>query len=433
MNGHPSTHDQAPGWLRRAGQRVRFHWILSPKLDLAFYIGSALIGWLYVGLIWWGVRALDNPLEDPLSTVQLGSIEIPVDLRLLIFVSWAVFLDAPHLWATLGRTFCDPDEWASRRGILVRSLGWFALGPVLIVSPYALGSATAALGMKLPPAAMALGALGFFTFFRLWAYYHVVRQHWGFFRLYKRKGQDYSHDRLDTWFFYTTMFGPIVLFLTGSIYQDLPGFPDLGMHAPLVSGLSVADLLHPAVWALYLAVILVYLAHLGLLLKRGHPVNGSKLLYMSLLIPLHLVAFSHPIIVLFLNPIVTAGHNIQYHCIVYFYGRKKYAANDDRRYRLPRFLFSNLLNYGFVGLAFTFVFYRGPWIDWVKRVTGITLDEAVLDWMGMMAGITDPSSLALGQQVMVAAVLGFAMQHYYLDSKIWRVSKDSAVRKNLQV
>ncbi|HSR69823.1 MAG TPA: hypothetical protein VLU25_17985 [Acidobacteriota bacterium] len=414
-------------------RRVRFHWILGAKLDLVFYIGSALVGWLYVGLIWWAVQALDDPLTEPFSTLQVGSMEIPFDLRLLIFVSWAVFLDAPHLWATLGRTFCDPDEWATRRTVLLRSLGLFLLGPALIVTPYALGSLTASFGLQLSAALMAYGAILFFAFFRLWAYYHVVRQHWGFFRLYKRKGEDYRHDRLDTWFFNTTMFAPIVLFMTSSAYLDLPGFPDLGLHAPLLYSLSVADILHPAAWALYAGVIAVYLGHVGLLLKRGEPVNGSKLLYMSLLIPLHLVAFSHPVIVLFLNPIVTAGHNIQYHCIVYFYGRKKYAGSQERRYRVPRFLFANLANYALVGLAFTFIFYRGPWIEWVKRVTGVALDDAVLDWMGMMAGITDPSTLALGQQVMVAAVLGFAMQHYYLDSKIWRVGTDSAVRENLQV
>ena len=51
----------------------------------------------------------------------------------------------------------------------------------------------------------------------------------------------------------------------------------------------------------------------------------------------------------------------------------------------------------------------------------------------MMAGVRDPAALGLGEQVMAALIVGFAMQHYYLDSKIWRVRKDEQVRKYLKV
>lgn len=34
---------------------------------------------------------------------------------------------------------------------------------------------------------------------------------------------------------------------------------------------------------------------------------------MLLIIPLHFVAFSHPVMVFFAVPLVTVGHNIQYH------------------------------------------------------------------------------------------------------------------------
>ena len=51
----------------------------------------------------------------------------------------------------------------------------------------------------------------------------------------------------------------------------------------------------------------------------------------------------------------------------------------------------------------------------------------------MMAGIRNPASLGLGEQLLGAALLGFAMQHYYLDAKVWRVRKDKEVRKYLKV
>ncbi len=69
----------------------------------------------------------------------------------------------------------------------------------------------------------------------------------------------------------------------------------------------------------------------------------------------------------------------------------------------------------------------------MRDVTGVALDEVVFDSLGMMAGVQDPAALGLGQQLFAAMLLGFAMQHYYLDAKIWRVSKDVEVRRNLGV
>ena len=53
-------------------QRLRFVWILEPRKDLVFYLGSALAGWLYAGLIWYAIQTLANPLEEPLGILRLG-------------------------------------------------------------------------------------------------------------------------------------------------------------------------------------------------------------------------------------------------------------------------------------------------------------------------------------------------------------------------
>ena len=44
--------------------RIKFNWILSRRKDLLFYIGSALAGWLYVGIIFYAIYALNDPLRD---------------------------------------------------------------------------------------------------------------------------------------------------------------------------------------------------------------------------------------------------------------------------------------------------------------------------------------------------------------------------------
>ena len=192
-------------------------------------------------------------------------------------------------------------------------------------------------------------------------------------------------------------------------------------------------MLFPLAVAAYAAVIAGYVWRQTRDWRAGVPLNGSKLAYMGLLVPLHLVAFSHPLMAAFLVPLVTVGHNIQYHCIVYTYARRKYGGSTHAAHRLARVVFANLGAYAATGLLFTFLCYRGPWIAWLERAAGISLDRAVLNSLGMMAGVQDPASLQLGEQLLAAVIVGFALQHYYLDSKIWRVSKDKGVAKQLKV
>jgi hypothetical protein len=415
-----------------AGPRVRFHWILGPRSDLAFYIGSALAGWAYVAVILVALATRADPLRDPLATVSFGGASIALTLHLLVMVSWAFILDAPHVWATLGRTLLDPTEWRTRGRELRRSFGFFLLGPAAILLPYA---AAASLGLALSPGQLATGALVFFVFFRLWAYYHVVRQHWGFFMLYKRKAgeQDPRTHRADTWFFNLSLYLPLVLFMTSTWYAETPGFPNLGLRVPLVAGVSIGAVVFPIAAAAYVASLVAYAWLQVGAWRRGATLNGSKLAYMALIVPLHLVAFSHPVLAAFVVPLVTVGHNIQYHCIVYTYARRKYGASADPAFRIARLAFANVGAYALAGLAFTFLCYRGPWIGWMERTLGISLDRAVLNSLAMMAGVQDPSALGLGEQLLAATIVGFALQHYYLDAKIWRVSRDRDVQRHLQV
>ncbi len=50
-----------------------------------------------------------------------------------------------------------------------------------------------------------------------------------------------------------------------------------------------------------------------------------------------------------------------------------------------------------------------------------------------VGGLAIPLTLELLVIASWALIVGFAMQHYYLDSKIWRVRKDKQVRKYLKV
>ncbi|HIM10513.1 TPA: hypothetical protein EYM26_06875, partial [Candidatus Poribacteria bacterium] len=92
---------------KKMKRRLDFEWILDQKRDLIFYIGSALIGWLYVGIIWYASHHFSDTRKGSFGSLRVGDLEISFTIQLLVVTSWAIFLDAPHIWATLSRTLFD--------------------------------------------------------------------------------------------------------------------------------------------------------------------------------------------------------------------------------------------------------------------------------------------------------------------------------------
>src|SRR4029078_11389352 len=85
--------------------------------------------------------------------------------------------------------------------LLIGALGWFLLGPACVLAGILTGT-----------------PLIFFIFLvlaQLWAYWHVVRQHYGFMVLYQKKNGEVAgkENKADYWIFYTLMLAPFVSFL----------------------------------------------------------------------------------------------------------------------------------------------------------------------------------------------------------------------------
>jgi len=410
-------------------ERVRWQFLHSAPADLTWYIGSSLLGWLYVVLVLVLGRGLSDPVRDPFAHLQILGLSLPLTLGLLVVSSWAILIDAPHVFATLARTWLDPDEWSERRSILLGSTAWFLLGPAVILGPYALGAL-----VPLPPETLALPSYLFFVFFRLWAYYHVVRQHWGFLVLYKRRNEDFAdplENRVDAWFFNAALYLPLLLFMTAPWYRET-GMPDLGLDRPLWRGHSAASVLHPLMLAAYPAAILSYVAFQALRYRQRRPRNGPKLLFLLSIVPLHLAVFSDPLLALFVVPVVTVGHNLQYHRIVWAFARNKYLSRSEPSFRWARSAFASVPRYFALGLLFTLLLYQGPWVEFVKSGLARMLD-AGLEGLGLLAGLARPEETAIGARVAATLFLGWAMQHYYLDSKIWRVRRDKKLGEHLRL
>jgi hypothetical protein len=337
-------------------------WIISRRQDLAFIIGSSLAGYLYV--------------------VLFAVVQVPVSY---LWWFWSLGFDGTHIFATASRTYFDAEERRRNRKLLFGSLVvFFSMGPVLVLA-----------GMKLLLA----------VFVGAWAYYHVVRQHYGFAMLYKVKNRDLAPEdnRLDRWFLGLMMIAPP--FHRFFVHQPR----ELGLPAHIALDV-VAPWFEPLMWSGLATITILYGRRLWNQRKAGQPWNVPKLLLLASIIPLHWITFatmSWQAAV----PTVTIVHNLQYHALVVFYNRNKYGQvlNDGQREeggqhgRIPSWVGSSLLIYA--GLALTF--------SLAYRVPGYQFGQI--------------SDVAFG------LFCGFGLTHYYLDSKIWRVRHDPGLREALRL
>ena len=327
----------------------RDYWIISRGVDLSLVIGSALAGYAYLLLY--------------------AGFHVPITL---LWWFWSVGFDGTHIFATASRTYFDREARARHPRLLYGSLiFFFALGPAMVLA----------------------GAVKYLAILvGVWAYYHVIRQHYGFMVLYKVKCRDLQplDNALDRIFL-----GVMLVF---------PPFQRFFLHHPEELGLHTAfPRLEPLCWAMVAATVGVYLGRQWARWRSGEPANVPKYLLFAAVVPLHWLTFAHMSWQAAV-PTVTIVHNLQYHAIVWFHNRNRYAGSGEAVHgRIPAAVSRSLLAYVAVGLAFSLLY----------RIPGFELGKV--------------SELAFG------FFCGFGLTHYYLDRRIWRVRHDPGLRQALHL
>jgi hypothetical protein len=253
-----------------------------------------------------------------------------------------------------------------------------------------------------------LAGLGFAFFFvaALWAYYHLVKQHYGFMVLYKKKNTDLdaTDNLLDRAFLLAAFTYPFVRFVARDP-EALKRVPAL-MHAwlgALEAALLVVTVLAAVAWV----------ARQGQRALTGLPLDVPKYLLLAAAIPMHWVVLLTPMEhkPIAIVAILTIYHNLQYHRLVWFHNRKYTRDGACReRHGAAEFLSRRLLHYVIAGVVF------GVWYQVPRQYVNHSADpEAFL------------TQLASG------FLWGYALLHYYLDSKIWRVRRDPSVGAALKM
>ena len=165
----------------------------------------------------------------------------------------------------------------------------------------------------------------------IWAYYHVVRQHYGFMVLYKVKNRDLAplDNFLDRWFLGVMLVFPPFhrFFIHHPEELGAPKSPGAGELAPLAE---------PLLWTLVAGTAAVWVGRQIMRCRAGEPVNVPKLLLFGAVIPLHWLTFAYMGWQAAV-PTVTIVHNLQYHALIWFYGRNRYTGDgaETRFGRIP--------------------------------------------------------------------------------------------------
>jgi hypothetical protein len=338
---------------------LRPGWVISRRADLLVFAGPVLVS----GAIAWAARGSDAD-------------GVPVWAFLLLVVG----CDVAHVWATLFRTYLDPEERARRPALLA-------------VTPLACLAAGACLHAADPR-----------WFWRVLAYvaaFHFVRQQWGWMALSARRAGETSRldRRLDHAAVHAATIAPLVWW-----HANLPLAFEWFRPGDFVAGLPPAA--GTVALVLEHAVLLAWLVRQGVLAARGSPVNPAK----ALVLASTYVAWNGGIVWLDGDLAFTASnvlaHGVPYFALVRTWGRARFAGSREPAARL---------------------FRPGPWAAgfYGALIALAFLEEGLWDRLySHERGGVFPGP-AVGLDDMAAAVVAAALAvpqatHYVLDAFLWR-------------
>ncbi|MAE73099.1 MAG: hypothetical protein CL675_03315 [Bdellovibrionaceae bacterium] len=358
-------------------------WIRNPGYDLGLVTGGALFTLLVAAL------AFSQPTWLP-----------------VFFWIWVVAFEGSHFWATWSRTYFDKKYRSENKSVLVGSLVFFLAPALALYFDGSNGVAYATL-------------YGFFIF--VWSLYHNARQHFGFMSIYSGKAEiSPSLKSKMTLALYMAVCFAQAHFLLNFKIQGVFGLAAASEVSPtlnflvdqlpkLLSGVAFIYWIKLAFEAkseagekffmpiFYIGICLLFYTSMFYFIAPNDQfvqnLNGAETLM--------LIAIMNSLF-----------HNIQYHAIVYHYGKKRYEGNQ-KGFGWAAWINKSSLSYmGFallLGLAFGAIVWN------------------VGDWPSPLGQWTQPSMRSWAY-VLFFGIIG---HHFFLDQVIWRPSKSKELKSYL--
>ena len=341
-------------------------WIYSAPVDGAFILAPALLA---------------TALVLVLSSVFPAFATLPIWLWGLLIIG----IDVAHVYATLYRTYADPDELRQRPllYLLTPLLCW--VGGVLLYS---------------------IDALWFWRALAYFAVFHFVRQQYGFMMLYARQEPIPPWaKRLDQLTIYAATLYPLLYWHT---------------HLPRQFDWFVASDFFSLPWLwlntlaalLYGALLLAYTAKEIWFSRKQQQINLPKnllLLGTALSWAVGIVAFDNDLAFTALNVV---AHGIPYIALVWIFCRNRAAEQSTAPQPLHR-LFQPVMLPGFVLMLILLAYFEeGLWDGLIWRD-----HTALFPFFQHLPQLTAPTTL--GWLVPLLALP--QATHYALDAFIWRL------------
>ncbi|MEK7390053.1 MAG: hypothetical protein AAB036_10180 [Elusimicrobiota bacterium] len=347
-------------------------WIVSERFDAAFIFAPALLSVAAV----LGFAALR-----------------PAGLPLWGWITIVMFVDGAHSWAILHRTYLDPDEWSRRKTLFLCFPPAYWLCAFIVYS---------------------MDALVFWRLFAAFAYYHVIRQQYGFMRYYQslhREPPGWSR-LLDSAAIYAAMLYPLLF-----RYAD----PSRSWAFVFMPGDMIrlpAELLAPA-RALYQLTLTAFAARQAWLLARGRPVNRGKIFLIvstSLTWYVGIVHFNSGLAGVLA---ITIAHGLPYLALIWIFSARKWSRQEGR----PRRMFAP--DAPGVALYLGFLCALAYGLEFLREIPLHIHGEAFF-------GITDRISIPPGAAAFLVTLTSVPpATHYFLDAFIWRLDASNPDLKRL--
>jgi hypothetical protein len=340
---------------------------------------------------------------------------------MLIYALFITFLDTPHFFGTYLRTYLDRQEFKARRGFLLASLLWLGAGPFTLLVCYGLFRAGVA-NYKLPLDVFVL-AVG------IWAYWHVVRQHYGFMRLYQVKNGERSpvNARQDGLLMHLGLILPFLVF----VLRHSESRQAFGLSAQLPAWPSWEFYVFAAVAVVLSYLVLSFVLREAAKARRGEPLNVPKILLFTAVLPLHMVVcFSQSVLtapLITFSAFVTIYHDIQYHVLVFCHQRNRFRGNPHAdESGIAAVLSKNVFVFGAAAVGFGLL------------VRGFGCSIQVFDgvhqcFVPKLVGNVHLFGSINSDTLLAVFFLGFPCHHYFVDQFIWKPSKDKNLRRDLNL
>jgi len=380
------------------GSRFSTQWIVGQRVDLIAFIGGALAGYMvffmHAGLHW--------------------------DMK-VIYLLFIMLLDTPHFFGTYLRTYLDRQEFKARRPLLLGSLIWLFSGPIVLLVCF--GFFKAGVSAYMVPFDL------YFLGFSLWAYWHVVRQHYGFMRLYQVKnGERLSPDaKKDTWLMHLGLMLPFVVFAL----RHPESRQAFGLSPQLPAGFSWEKGLFSACILLLIYLIGSFIFRELARLRRGETLNVPKVLLFSAVLPLHMVVcFSDSVLtapLITFSAFLTIYHDIQYHVLVYCHQQNRFRNNPDARsHGLASVISKNVFTFAAAAIGFGFLVRCFGCSIQVYQGASQCFTPMLVSKVHLFGTVNSDTLLA-------AFFIGFPLHHYFVDQYIWKPSKDKGLQRDLKL